>query len=237
MNKAPKTRLFDINPANPTNVSASGAKITSESLDLPEGVSLWRGAISPEEQHDLLVDLRRVVAAAPFFTPTMPRTGRAMSVQMTNMGTLGWLTDKERGYRYQSTHPSTGDPWPPILPMLLDLWARCAPGGEAAPAPEACLMNYYKGNAKMGLHQDRDEEDFAAPVISVSLGDTCLFRVGGTKRGGKTQSFKLQSGDVMMLSGPARLAYHGVDRVYSGTSDLLKDGGRINLTLRRVRPG
>jgi alkylated DNA repair protein (DNA oxidative demethylase) len=154
-----------------------------------------------------------------------------MSVRMTNCGPLGWVTDKERGYRYQATHPETGRPWPPIPPRLLDLWNEV--GGYLAP-PEACLVNYCAGAAKMGLHQDKDEEDFAAPVLSVSLGDTGLFRVGGPSRKDPTEAFELKSGDVVVLGGADRLAFHGIDRILPGTSDLIAEGGRLNLTLRRV---
>jgi DNA oxidative demethylase len=182
-------------------------------------------------QKALLSELRAVVAAAPLFTPTMPRTGNPMSVRMTSCGPLGWVTDKERGYRYQATHPETGRPWPPIPAMLLALWDEVS--GYPQP-PEACLVNYYAGAAKMGLHQDKDEEDFAAPVLSVSLGDTAIFRVGGKTRKDATERYELKSGDVFLLAGEDRLAYHGVDRVLPGTSDLLPEGGRFNLTLRRV---
>jgi alkylated DNA repair protein (DNA oxidative demethylase) len=153
---------------------------------------------------------------------------------MTNCGQLGWVTD-ERGYRYQAAHPETGAPWPPIHAIVLRAWAELA---DYPHPPEACLINWYGPAAKMGLHQDRDEEDFAAPVVSLSLGDTCLFRVGGTKRGDPTRTFRLSSGDALVLGGEARLAFHGVDRIIPGTSTLLPKGGRINLTLRRVtRPG
>jgi alkylated DNA repair protein (DNA oxidative demethylase) len=182
-------------------------------------------------QRVLLAELRRVIAQAPLFTPTMPRSGTPMSVRMTNCGPLGWVTDKECGYRYQPTHPETGKPWPPIPPVLLDLWKEVT---QYAAPPEACLVNYYAGSAKMGLHQDKDEEDFAAPVLSVSLGDTGLFRVGGRSRKDPTQTFALQSGDVVVLGGEDRLAYHGIDRILGGTSDLITEGGRFNLTLRRV---
>jgi alkylated DNA repair protein (DNA oxidative demethylase) len=184
-----------------------------------------------QAQAALLAALRRVIAEAPLFTPTMPRSGKPMSVRMTNCGPLGWVTDKQRGYRYQPTHPETGKPWPAIPPMLLALWDEAA--RYKAP-PEACLVNYYVGNAKMGLHQDKDEEDFAAPVLSVSLGDTAIFRVGGRSRQDPTQTFELKSGDVVVLGGEDRLAYHGIDRILGGTSDLLPEGGRFNLTLRRV---
>jgi alkylated DNA repair protein (DNA oxidative demethylase) len=188
-------------------------------------------ALDRKAQFALLAAIREVVAGAPLFTPTMPRSGKPMSVRMTNCGPLGWVTDKEGGYRYQATHPETGKPWPPIPMMLLELWQNLA----AYPVPpEACLVNYYAGNAKMGLHQDRDEEDFAAPVLSVSLGDTGIFRVGGRSRKDPTQKLELKSGDVVVLGGADRLAYHGIDRILGGTSELLPEGGRFNLTLRRV---
>jgi alkylated DNA repair protein (DNA oxidative demethylase) len=182
-------------------------------------------------QTALLAEIRRIIAEAPLFTPTMPRSGTPMSVRMTNCGRLGWVTDKEQGYRYQVTHPVTGKPWPPIPKVLLDLWEEVA--GYRAP-PEACLVNYYGGAAKMGLHQDKDEDDFAAPVLSVSLGDTGIFRVGGKSRKDPTQTFELKSGDVVVLGGEDRLAYHGIDRILPATSHLLAEGGRFNLTLRRV---
>jgi alkylated DNA repair protein (DNA oxidative demethylase) len=182
-------------------------------------------------QMALLTALRRVIAEAPLFTPTMPRSGNPMSVRMTNCGPLGWVTDKERGYRYQETHPETGKPWPAMPQMLLELWDGVA---DYPAPPQACLVNYYAGSAKMGLHQDKDEEDFAAPVLSVSLGDTGLFRVGGRSRKDPTKTFELKSGDVVVLGGEDRLAYHGIDRILQGSSDLIPEGGRFNLTLRRV---
>jgi alkylated DNA repair protein (DNA oxidative demethylase) len=194
-------------------------------------VQYFPQAFDQETQRALVAALRQVIAEAPLFTPTMPRSGNPMSVRMTNCGKLGWVTDKERGYRYQPTHPVTGKPWPAIPPMLLDLWDEVA--RYPAP-PEACLVNYYAGSAKMGLHQDKDEEDFSAPVLSVSLGDTGIFRVVGKSRKDPTQKFELKSGDVVVLGGEDRLAYHGIDRILSGTSDLLPEGGRFNLTLRRV---
>jgi len=199
--------------------------------DLPEGVSLYPGYLDGDAQTALLDDIRSVVQQAPLFVPTMPRTGKPMQVRMSNCGPLGWVTDRERGYRYQAMHPVTGRPWPPMPAMLLALWDAIS--GFQRP-PEACLINYYSDTARMGLHQDRDEEDLAAPVVSVSLGDDCLFRIGGTARGGKTRSVRLLSGDVLVLGGPSRLRFHGVDRIYPQTSTLLKEGGRINLTLRRV---
>ena len=181
-------------------------------------------------QEQVLRDLREAVARAPLFTPVMPRTAKPFSVRMTNLGSLGWVSDKS-GYRYQASHPATGLPWPPIPESILSVWNRVS---NYAHPPEACLVNFYGSDAKMGLHQDRDEEDFEAPVVSISLGGTAIFRIGGTTRGGKTQSLKLISGDVLVLEGATRLAFHGIDRVIGGSSTLLKDGSRINLTLRRV---
>ena len=182
-------------------------------------------------QAGLLREVRTIIGEAPLYVPTMPRSGRPMSVRMTNAGALGWVTDKERGYRYQAVHPVTGAPWPQIPKRLLDLWAELA---DYPHPPEACLVNYYADAARMGLHQDRDEDDFDAPVLSVSLGDSAVFRVGGTTRKGPSRTVELKSGDVVVLGGADRLAYHGVDRVLPGTSGLLDEGGRFNLTLRRV---
>lgn len=195
-----------------------------------EGIRHFQGLLGRAAQENLLAELRVAVAHAPLFQPVMPRTGKPFSVKMTNLGSLGWVSDRA-GYRYQPTHPVTGKPWPAIPDPVMDMW-RTVSGYRHD--PEACLVNFYTDGARMGLHQDRDEEDFAAPVVSISLGDTAVFRMGGTERGGKTTSIKLQSGDVLVMGGPARLCFHGVDRVLPGTSTLLKDGGRINLTLRRV---
>ena len=194
------------------------------------GLRFLPGHLDPDAQRRLVEDLRSLVAAAPLVTPVMPRTGRPFTVRMTNLGPLGWVSDRA-GYRYQPTHPETGRPWPAIPPMLLDLW-RALSGYPHD--PEACLVNFYHGGAKMGLHRDEDEEDFSAPVLSVSLGDTAVFRIGGPERGGRTETLKLASGDVLVMGGEARLCYHGIDRVLTNTSSLLKSGGRINLTLRRV---
>ncbi len=194
------------------------------------GLRFYPDHFSREAQMAVLATLRGVLAKAPLFTPRMPQSGRPMSVGMSNCGPLGWITD-ERGYRYQRLHPDTGRPWPAIPDLLLRLWDEVA---RYPHAPEACLINYYGPSAKMGLHQDRDEADFAAPVVSLSLGDSCLFRVGGGNRRDPTRSFRLNSGDVLVLGGNARLAFHGVDRIYPQTSTLLAEGGRINVTMRRV---
>ncbi|MEO1702948.1 MAG: alpha-ketoglutarate-dependent dioxygenase AlkB [Pseudomonadota bacterium] len=198
---------------------------------LPKGVRHIPMALSTDEQRSLLNEIREIVRRAPLYVPTMPRTGKPMSVRMTNCGPLGWVTDKEGGYRYQPLHPVTGQAWPRIPESLFKLWDQFA--AYDLP-PQACLINHYEPKAKMGLHQDRDEENLDAPVLSLSLGDTCLFRVGEKSRSGRTTSLKLQSGDILVMGGEGRLAFHGVDRIYPNTSALLKQPGRINLTLRRV---
>ncbi|WP_427025035.1 alpha-ketoglutarate-dependent dioxygenase AlkB family protein [Aureimonas ureilytica] len=201
-------------------------------MELQPGVRFWPGFFGRAAQEELVEAIRAVVAEAPLYRPAMPRTGKPFSVRMTNCGSLGWVSDRA-GYRYQPDHPEIGAPWPTIPPVLLQLWNGVS--GSPTP-PEACLVNFYDGSAKLGLHQDKDEADLAAPVVSVSLGDEALFRLGGLERSDPTRSFRLKSGDVLVLGGESRLAFHGVDRIYPGTSTLLPRGGRINLTLRRVRP-
>ncbi len=200
---------------------------------LQPGLLFFRGWFDRAAQQALLEDVRAVVRAAPLFTPTMPRTGKPFSVSMTNCGPLGWVSDRDGGYRYQETHPATGAQWPPMPQGLLDLWSSVA---DCSAPPEACLINYYEAKARMGLHQDRDEKEFAAPVVSVSLGATCLFRYGGGRRTDPTKSVKLESGDVVVIGGASRLCFHGVDRLYPGSSTLVADDARLNLTLRRVNP-
>lgn len=189
------------------------------------------GHVGAAEQALLLAEIRAVLRAAPLFVPTMPRTGRAFSVRMSNCGALGWVSDRG-GYRYQPHHPHTGAAWPAIPARLLALWDEIAPG---RPRPEACLINYYAAGAKMGTHRDADEAARDVPVVSVSLGDAAIFHVGGLERRDPKHRLLLQSGDVVMLGGAARLAYHGIDGIRPGSSALLAEGGRFNLTLRRVR--
>jgi DNA oxidative demethylase len=191
------------------------------------------GHLDAAQQVALLADIRAVVQAAPLFQPLMPRTGKPFSVRMSNCGVLGWVSDKAHGYRYQGTHPVTGAAWPAMPKRLLDLWREVT--GYPAP-PEACLINFYDTGTKMGSHQDRDEQDLTAPVLSISLGDDATFHVGGHDRRDPKVRMRLASGDVIVLEGTSRLAFHGIDKVFPGTSLLLKDGGRINLTLRRVSP-
>jgi alkylated DNA repair protein (DNA oxidative demethylase) len=199
-------------------------------LSVAPGVMLWRGKLDRAAQESLLHDVLARVAHAPFYKPRMPGSGAAFSVEETNFGPLGWYSDRN-GYRYTPMHPQTEKPWPEIPGVLLDLWDETV--GYRAP-PECCLVNLYREGARMGLHQDRDEQAVDAPVLSVSLGDDALFRIGGTTRRAATRGLKLSSGDVLVFGGPARLAFHGIDRIVPATSTLAPDGGRINLTLRRV---
>src|SRR6478735_309702 len=200
------------------------------SLTLAPGVTYYPDYLDGPSQDELLGNLREITRVAPLYTPRMPKTGKPFSVRMTNCGPLGWVSD-ESGYRYQATHPATGAPWPPMPAILLAAWNAL---GEYPHPPDACLINYYEPGARMGLHQDKDEDEFAAPVVSLSLGDTALFRYGGLDRRDPTRSIRLRSGDAIVFGGPARLIYHGIDRLIAGSSDLLPQGGRLNLTLRKV---
>jgi alkylated DNA repair protein (DNA oxidative demethylase) len=197
---------------------------------LIRGFALFDGFLDRPAQEALVVDLRRVLAAAPLVRPETPR-GQKMSVRMSACGEFGWISDR-RGYRYERRHPS-GAAWPPIPESVLLVWQAVS---GCARAPECCLVNWYDESARMGMHQDRDEADFAAPVVSISLGDDALFRMGNVERGGRTESVWLRSGDVVVMGGEARLRHHGVDRIRPGSSTLLPNGGRINLTLRVVSP-
>lgn len=188
------------------------------------------GLLSVDQQRQLLAEVRALLAEAPLYSPVMPRSGNPLSVRMSNCGKLGWLSELG-GYRYSPTHPVTGKPWPAIPAAVLGLWH--ATTGVGYP-PEACLINYYGPDARLGLHRDEDEDAKAAPILSLSLGDTALFRIGGPTRKSPTRSVRLSSGDAVVLEGPSRDWFHGVDRILPGTSRLLPEGGRFNLTLRRV---
>jgi alkylated DNA repair protein (DNA oxidative demethylase) len=199
-------------------------------MNLP-GFRLLPGALNEALQRQLTDEVTALAKEAPPYRPVTPG-GQAMSVAMTNLGPMGWITDAQ-GYRYEAVHPVTRRPWPPIPASLIALWAELC---DPAVPPDCCLVNFYDGGAKMGLHRDFDEADFRFPVLSISLGDTALFRLGGLKRADPTGQIRLASGDVVVLGGEARRAYHGVDRIIPGSSRLITGGGRINLTLRRAAP-
>ena len=208
----------------------------SQMSEIAPGAFHYSGFLDEAAQAALAEEIAEVIARAPLYVSTMPKTGAPMSVRMTNCGALGWVSDKERGYRYEAHHPITGDPWPAMPLCLLELWNDLT--GYAKP-PEACLVNVYDAAARMGLHQDKDEADQAAPILSLSLGADCRFRLGGARRGDKAVAFALSSGDALVLSGPSRMRYHGVDRILPTVGAPLPEslaalGVRINLTLRRV---
>jgi len=197
-----------------------------------QGFRIYPDYLDRISQNQLVSDLREIVGKAPFFRPEMPRTGKPFSVEMTSAGPLGWVSDKQGGYRYQDKHPATGQPWPAIPKTLLSIWDDLT---QYEKPPECCLINLYRGEKpRMGLHRDEDEQDLSAPVVSISLGDTAVFRMGGKNRRDPTSSIKLNSGDIVTFGGEARLNYHGIDRIIANSSTLLSKGGRINLTLRRV---
>lgn len=196
-----------------------------------DGFAHRAGYLDRAAQVELVSAVRQVIAAAPLYVPTMPRTGKPLSVRMTNCGRLGWLTDAAGGYRYEAEHPVTGLAWPAMPARLLAIWRDVVPG---AAEPEACLVNWYGPEAKLGLHRDQDEADLTTPVVSISLGCDAWFRLGGLTRREPTQRMLLRSGDLVVLGGAARLAFHGIDRILAGSSDLIGEPGRINLTLRRV---
>ena len=196
----------------------------------PCEVRVIAGALSAEIQNRLVAEVLTAAALAPFYRPVTP-SGR-MSVEITSLGVLGWTSDA-RGYRYEPRHPQTGLPWPPIPQSLLQLWSSLS---AASAKPDSCLVNLYRTGARMGLHQDRDEVDFDAPVLSISLGDTAVFRIGGLTRRAPSRTIRLASGDICLLAGPSRMAFHGIDRIIPGSSQLIPGGGRVNLTLRRAGP-
>lgn len=219
-------------------MSAAAPRAGAAPTEIEPGARLYRGFFDAAAQHALIREIEAVIAQAPLFTPTMPRSGKPFSVQMTNCGPLGWVSDQTGGYRYQPCHPQTGAPWPPMPALLLEAWAELA---RYPHPPQACLVNFYEPQARMGLHQDRDEADLDAPILSVSLGVDCRFRLGGTQRSDPSRNFVLCSGDALTLGGASRLRFHGVDRLLPQIapildSPLLATGGRINLTLRRVGP-
>jgi alkylated DNA repair protein (DNA oxidative demethylase) len=204
--------------------------------ELAPGAFHYPSFLDPAAQRALAEEIAEVIAAAPLYVSTMPKTGAPMSVRMTNCGALGWVSDKERGYRYEPRHPKTGQAWPAIPRRLLDIWNELA---RYPKPPEACLVNVYDETARMGLHQDKDEADFDAPILSLSLGADCRFKLGGTRRGDRAKAFALSSGDALVLSGAARMRYHGVDRILPTINTPLPPtlatlGVRVNLTLRRV---
>jgi DNA oxidative demethylase len=200
-------------------------------MQLKEGLFYFPSYFEREAQEILLSQVQEAINIAPFFIPTMPKSNKPFSVKMSNAGALGWVSDKQ-GYRYEDKHPQTGLEWGEIPPLALKAWQDLSVFSHN---PQACLINFYAETAKMGLHQDRDEMDLSAPVVSISLGASALFRYGGEKRGDKTNSIWINSGDVLVFGGASRLMFHGIDRIKINSSTLLPHNQRINLTLRYVK--
>lgn len=192
------------------------------------GVHIFTDFLNEKLQERMVEQIREIAVQAPFYQPMTPG-GRRMGVRMTSAGEFGWFSDG-KGYRYVEKHPNGMD-WPKIPSSAMGVWRQITGSPRE---PQCCLVNYYSEQTKMGMHQDKDEKDFQFPVVSISLGDPALFRIGNLERGGKTQSIWLRSGDVAVLGGEARLLHHGIDRIKFGQSGLLKNGGRLNLTLRVV---
>ena len=200
--------------------------------EIADGAVLLRGFVKPIE-HELIDAVRAIVAQSPFRRMTTPG-GHLMSVAMTNCGERGWITD-HTGYRYDPIDPRTGAPWPPMPPVFRDLARRAAEqGGFSGFAPDACLVNRYEPGTRLSLHQDKDELDYSAPIVSVSLGLPATFLFGGLARADKPRRYRLVHGDVVVWGGPSRLAYHGVAPLAEGEHALL-GRKRINLTFRRTR--
>lgn len=195
-----------------------------------EGFRFLPEYFRPDQQRALVTEVLGLLEECPLYRGAMPRTGTPLSVRNTNLGPLGWVSDI-KGYRYQPTHPVTGRNWAAIPQAMLDLWDEVS---DYPAPPQACLVNWYEAGSKLGLHIDADETAKDAPVVSVSLGSRALFRLGGLERKSPTSSMRLASGDVVVLGGTSRRAYHGVDRIWPDSSTLVPGGGRINLTLRRV---
>jgi alkylated DNA repair protein (DNA oxidative demethylase) len=199
---------------------------------MADGAVLLRGFAARFES-ELIPALRAIVAQAPFRHMSTPG-GHQMSVAMTNCGDAGWVTD-HTGYRYDGTDPKSGEKWPAMPPVLRELAAEAAmEGGFAGFSPDACLINRYVPGARMSLHQDKDEQDFGAPIVSVSLGIPAIFLFGGLKRSDKPLGYRLTHGDVVVWGGPSRLFFHGVAPLAEGEHALL-GRQRINLTFRKAR--
>jgi alkylated DNA repair protein (DNA oxidative demethylase) len=210
----------------------SASELQPPRQQLADGAVLLRG-LAARHQSELVAALCDVVAAAPFRHMTTPG-GHQMSVAMTNCGSVGWVTDRT-GYRYDRNDPETARPWPAMPLSFRELAGQAAAGaGFSGFSPDACLINCYRPGARMSLHQDRDEHDFNAPIVSVSLGLPAIFLFGGLKRSDKPQRLRLEHGDVVVWGGPARLAFHGVAPLADGEHGLMGQQ-RINLTFRRAR--
>lgn len=199
-----------------------------------KGFFLFKSSLTTEAQKEIRSAARAVVSQAPLFRPTMPGSGQPFSYLMTNCGDLGWVADRD-GYRYQSNHPVTNKLFPAMPQVIKELATALAKEiGNNDFCPESCLLNFYRKGQKLGLHQDNTEKNLSAPIISISLGDTGIFILGGKQKSDETKQYIVQSGDCIVMSGESRSYFHSFKGIIPNTSSLLKNGGRLNLTIRQV---
>lgn len=199
-----------------------------------KGFFLFKSKLTRAAQEEIRDAARTVVSQAPLFRPTMPNSGQPFSYSMTNCGELGWVADRQ-GYRYQQNHPDTGERFPVMPKVIQDLAITLAKEtGNSDFYPESCLLNFYRKGQKLGLHQDNTETNLSAPIISISLGDSGIFILGGKHRTAETKQYIVQSGDCLVMSGESRNYFHSFKGIVPNSSSLLKNGGRLNLTIRQV---
>lgn len=199
-----------------------------------KGFFLFKSKLTREAQAEIRDAARTVVSQAPLFRPTMPGSGQPFSYTMTNCGELGWVADRQ-GYRYQQNHPDTGKRFPVMPQVIQELaLALALETGNSGFRPESCLLNFYRKGQKLGLHQDNTENNLSAPIVSISLGDSGVFILGGFHRADETKQYIIQSGDCIVMSGESRSYFHSFKGIMTNTSSLLKNGGRLNLTIRQV---
>jgi alkylated DNA repair protein (DNA oxidative demethylase) len=211
----------------------SGCQAAAPARSLPAGVTVRRGFVDPTVQSALGEAVIEAAGMAPFRRPRTRGQG-TFSAAITNCGAVGWWSDQQ-GYRYMPVQPEGGLPWPPMPGLFREVVAGIVAGTAwAGFTPDCCLINFYGPGAKMGLHQDKDERDFTQPIVTVSLGDTADFLVGGPKRSDRAQVFSFHSGDVLLMGPPSRMLFHGVRKVHAGTSPIPSLKGRYSLTFRRA---
>jgi alkylated DNA repair protein (DNA oxidative demethylase) len=202
-------------------------------IRLPEGVLRRFGLFDPQFQAELAAAVGEIARAAPFKQPRIKGKGQ-FSAAITNTGDAGWWSD-EKGYRYLRTQPGTTAPWPPMPAVFTRAVARAVAGTPWPDFdPDACLINFYGADAKMGLHQDKDERDFSQPIVTISLGDAADFLIGGAQRSDRPQVLRVESGDVLLMGPPSRMLFHGVRRIHAGTSPVAGFAGRYSLTFRKA---
>jgi alkylated DNA repair protein (DNA oxidative demethylase) len=202
--------------------------------NLPDGITILREYLTREQQELFIEKSRQAAKQAPLLYPRM-RRGNLFHVRVTSVGQCGWWSDEQRGFGYVKHHPETQQPFPPMPADFRALAVRAAAEVGCNFEPDTCLINFYDiGDGRLGLHQDENERDRTQPIVTVSLGDSCIFEVGGETRSVKPQEIRLDSGDVLIMYEKGRMLYHGVKEIIPCTSNILKNGGRVSLTLRKA---